>query len=249
VTLVEFVAPLSKATNQDRVLAVLYYRERYEQKTALTVDEIRHGLKSARVKRWAKVNVADVLNKSGPLSDTSGPQGKKRPWNLTDSGREHVRQLLGLPKADVEVEHDVGTLEDLVAKVTDPDVRNYLTEALRCLQVGALRACVVFVWTAGIRTIQAGAMTKGSSAVTSALQKHDPKARAVKSIEDFAYVKDVITLLAARDLGILDKPQKDTLAEALNLRNHCGHPGKYRPGVKKVSAFVEDVTSIVFAKP
>lgn len=246
-TLVEFLAPLARKTHQDRILAVLYYRERYEQKTALTVDEIRQSLKNARTKGWARVNVADVLSKSGPLVDTSGLQGKKRLWNLTDSGREHVRNLLGLPKVDVEVEHDVGTLEELVAKIPDTDVRDYLDEAVRCLQVGALRACTVFVWVAAIRTIQSGLIAKGSAAATAAVQKHDPKARAVKSLDDFAYVKDATTLLAAKELGILDKNQKDTLTEALNLRNRCGHPGKYRPGAKKVSAFVEDITSIVFA--
>ena len=246
-TLVEFVAPLSKKTHQDRILAVLYYRERYGEKASLTVDDIRQGLKSARSKGWAKVNVADVLSKSGPLADTGGLQGKRRLWNLTDSGREYVRKLLGLPKADVEVEHDVGTLEDLVAKVSDPDVRDYLEEALKCLRVGALRACTVFVWVAAVRTIQSSMIAKGTATVTAALQKHDPKARAVKSLDDFAYVKDATSLLVAKELGILDKNQKDTLTEALNLRNRCGHPGKYRPGVKKVSAFVEDVTSVVFA--
>lgn len=246
-TLVEFLAPLAKKTHQDRVLAVLYYRERYDQKTALTVDELRQALKSARAKRWAKVNVADVLSKSGPLVDTSGLQGTKRLWNLTDSGRERVRVLLGLPKADVEVEHDVGTLEDVVAKITDADTRNYLEEGLKCLKVGALRACTVFLWVAAIRTIQASMMTKGGGSVTAALQKHDPKARPIKSLDDFAHVKDATALLAAKELGILDKNQKDTLAEALNIRNRCGHPGKYRPGVKKVSAFIEDITSIVFA--
>jgi hypothetical protein len=54
-------------------------------------------------------------------------------------------------------------------------------------------------------------------------------------------------LLAAKELGILDKPQKDTLEEALNLRNRCGHPGKYRPGIKKASSFIEDTISIVFS--
>ena len=246
-TLVEFIAPLSKKTHQDRVLAVLYYRERYEQKSVLTVDEIRHALKSARSKGWAKVNVADVLGKSGPLVDTSRLQGKKRLWNLTDSGREHVRKLLDLPQADIEVEHDVGTLETLVATVDDRDVRDYLDEALKCLQVGALRACTVFVWAAAIRTIQTVMMSRGATAVSAAIQKHDPKARPVKTLDDFAHVRDATTLLSAKELGILDKNQRDALSEALNLRNRCGHPGKYRPGVKKVSAFVEDITSIVFA--
>ncbi len=246
-TLVEFLAPLSKGKHQERILALLYYRDRYEQATALTVDDIRHGLKTARVKGWAKVNVADVLSKSGPLVDTTGLQGKKRLWNLTDSGREHVRKLLGLPKADLEVEHDVGTLEGLVTKLSEENARNYLEEALKCLRVGALRACVVFVWSAAIRMIQTEMMSNGSTAVTAAVQKHDPKARTVNRVDDFAHLKDATTLLAAKDLGILDKNEKDTLTEGLNLRNRCGHPGKYRPGAKKVSAFVEDVTSIVFS--
>lgn len=246
-TLVEFIAPLSKKTYQDRILAVLYYRERYEQKTALTVDEIRQALKSARSNGWSRVNVADVLNKSGAFVDAGKLQGKKRLWNLTDSGREHVRKLFGLPEADVEIEHDVGTLENLVKNVTDPDVRDYLDEALKCLQVNALRACTVFVWVAAIRTIQARLISQGTAALTSAIQKHDQNVRPVKTIDDFAHVKDATSLLAAKDLGILDKNEKDILTEALNLRNRCGHPGKYRPGVKKVSAFVEDIMSIVFA--
>lgn len=246
-TLVEFAAPLAKNTHQDRVLAVLYYKERYEQKAALTVDDIRQGLKSARAKGWVRVNVADVLSKSGHLVDTGGLLGKKRLWNLTDSGREYVRKLLGLPQADVEVEHDVGTLKALITKVSDIDVRDYLEEALKCLQVGALRACTVFVWVAAIRMIQASMMAKGDVAITAAVQKHDPKARAVKSADDFAYIKDAILLLAAKELGVLDKNQKDTLTEALNLRNRCGHPGKYRPREKKVSAFIEDITSIIFS--
>jgi hypothetical protein len=89
-------------------------------------------------------------------------------------------------------------------------------------------------------------MAKGSASVTAALQRHDPKVPRVKSIDDFAYIRDATVLLAAKDLGVLDKNEKDVLTEGLNLRNRSGHPGKYRPGVKKVSAFIEDVTSIVF---
>lgn len=246
-TLVEFLAPLLKSgKHQDRVLAILYYCERYETITSMTVDEIRDGLKRARVTGWAKVNVADVLSKCGALADTDGLRDRARLWTLTDSGREHVRQLLGLPAADVEVEHDVGTLETLVGKITDDDVRNYLEEALKCLKVGAMRSCVVFTWTGTIRTIQTEMLTKGAAAVTAAAKRHDPRSRDIRTIDDFAYVKDSVALLAAKDLGLFDKNEKDTLEEALDLRNRCGHPGKYRPGVKKVSAFIEDITSIVF---
>lgn len=245
-TLVEFVSPLSKGKHQDRLLAVMYFLERYENKGPSTVEELRQGLRRARARDWAKVNVAGVLSRSGALVDTSGVQGNKRLWELTDTGRSHVRELLDLPEADVEVEQDVGTLEALTAKITDADVKGYLEEAIRCLQVGARRACIVFLWAGAIRTLQQRMMGSGKTALTTAIQRHDPKARAVSRVDDFAHVKDSLSLLAAKDLGVIDKGQKDTLTEALNLRNRCGHPGKYRPGTKKVAAFVEDVTTILW---
>jgi hypothetical protein len=54
-------------------------------------------------------------------------------------------------------------------------------------------------------------------------------------------------LLALQELGILDKGEKTTLIEALDLRNRCGHPTKYTPGIKKASSFIEDVVGIVWA--
>src|SRR2546430_9090538 len=110
-TLGEFLDPVHKGTHQARVLAVLYYYERYQSQSALTVDDIRDALKRARVRRAAKVNVADVLAKAGACVDTVGTKGTKKLWSLTETGRRTVRETLGLPAADIEVEHDVGTLE------------------------------------------------------------------------------------------------------------------------------------------
>lgn len=246
-TLVEFLAPLKTGKHESRVLAVLYFCEQYESQPALTAEAIKRRLQAARAPGASKVNVPDVLSKSGALADTNGLEGKSRLWKLTESGRKHVRELLGLPANQPELEHDVGTLTALVAKVKDADVREYLEEALKSLSVGALRPCVVSVWVAAARALQHEIMKKGAVAVTTAVQRHDPKAKQIKSVDDFAYVKESVQLLAARDLSLIDKSQKDALEDALDLRNRCGHPSKYRPGAKKVAAFIEDVVAIVFA--
>src|SRR5688572_14111434 len=144
-TLVEFLAPLKTASHRERVLAVLYYRQRYDGMDALTVEQIKDGLERARAPQWRNVNVADVLAKSGAYVDSPGRDGRALLWKLTQSGAEHVREKLGLPASDPEVEHDVGTLTQLAAKVKDAAVRAYVDEAITCLQVDALRACVVFL--------------------------------------------------------------------------------------------------------
>lgn len=245
-TLVEFIAPLKKSSTRDKALAVLYYQHRYAGEESLTVEQLRTQLQNARVPKAAKINVADVLSKGGHYVDSPGSQGPRRLWRLTTSGEEHVRTLLKLPSAEPEVEHNVATLEQLASRITDAQIRDYVEEAVKCLRVGALRAAIVFLWTGAVRTLQTLALAKGRQNLNAALIKHDPKARNVGKIDDFAYIKDAVLLMALFDLGIIDKGQRGTLEENLDLRNRCGHPTKYKPGVSKASSFIEDLVGIAF---
>jgi hypothetical protein len=246
-TLAEFLGSMGNAGQREKCLAVLYYHQHYLNKPALVVEEIRKELIRARVSRASKVNVADVLNKSGALVDSPGVFDGRRLWQLTTTGEMHIRTTLNLPAPGPEIEHDVATLEALAAKINDVVVREYIMEAIKCLSVGALRAAIVFVWTGAIRTLQKESFTKYYANLNAAIAKHDPKARSIGKLEDFAYIRDATALLAFQDLGIVDKGEKATLVEALDLRNRCGHPTKYIPGVKKASSFIEDVVGIVFA--
>lgn len=245
-TIVEFLAPLTGAGLREKVLAVLYYHLRYRDKPSTTVEQIRDELKRARVPRWSKINVADVLNKSGAFADSAGLEGNRRLWQLTTSGEKHIRGVLNLPASEPEIEHDVTTLAALSAQVADPVIREYIDEAIKCLSVGALRASIVFLWTGAMRTLHQEAFAFTPAKLNPAIQKHDPKAGAVNKLEDFAYIKDATALLAFQELGMIDKGEKATLGEALGLRNRCGHPTKYNPGIKKASSFIEDVLGIIF---
>jgi len=246
-TLVEFLHPIIKQPIRDLCLAVLYFEQRYSHRNALTVEEIRILLKRAHAPQAGKVNLADVLAKSAPYVDVAGKQGNRFLWSLTSTGQTYLRSILGLPEADIEIEHDVSSLESLFTSISDKDVAEYIQESVKCLSVGALRAAVVFLWAGAVRKIQEDVMTHGTTNVNAALQKHDHGARIIGKLDDFAYVKESTLLLVAQELGVFDKNEKGTLEEALNLRNKCGHPGKYSPGPKKVSSFIEDVTGIIFA--
>jgi hypothetical protein len=246
VTFVEFIAPIRGGTNRALVLAAMYFLHRYDKMEAVRAEDIRTLLKNARVPRAKAMNVPDVLNKSGHFVDSPGSDGGRRLWKLTTSGEAEVRTLLGLPDAEPEIEHDVSMLTRIAIKVKDPDAQGFVEESIKALSVGALRASVVFLWSGAIRTLQEAVWAKGAVTVNAAIKKHDPKAREVTKLDDFAYVKDVTTLLALQELGILDKGQRATLGEALDLRNRCGHPTKYKAGPKKVSSFIEDVVGIVF---
>lgn len=244
-TLIEFIAPLK--TNKDRILACLYYSYHYDSIEALTTLAIRACLKRARVKNWSKMNIYDTLTKSNHYVDILDNKGSAL-WKLTGTGTVYIQKLLSLDSSKNEIVNDLGSLENIIRNVKDHDSKNFIEESVKCLKVDALRACVVFLWAGTIKTIQARLINKISLAnLNLAIKKHDQKARDVKIIDDFEYIKDNVILLVSLDVGEFDKAQKDTLTEALNLRNRCGHPGKYKPGTKKVSAFIEDIITIVFS--
>jgi hypothetical protein len=246
-TIVEFLHPILDQPHRDLCVAALYYAKRFDQAESLTVDELRSLLRRARAKGVNRINIADVLSKSAPFVDAAGKKGKAFLWAITSSGEKHVRSLLKIPEIDLATVHEVGTLERLIRGISDPAVAHYLTEAVTCLRVDALRAAIVFLWAGAVRTIQKQMFDLGPPNVDSAVRKFDPKSRTMKSIDDFAYIKDSTMLLAAQELGIFDKNERSILDEALSLRNKCGHPGKYRPGPKKAASFIEDVLTIVFS--
>ena len=244
--IVEFINPIKSNPIRDICLAALYYQQRYIKEEALTVESIRTLLKRARVSKTAKLNLAAVLSQSAPYVDVTGKVGNRFLWSITQTGQDYIRQLLGLPKADIEIEHDVSSLEQVIKSILDEDIADYIKESIKCLSTGALRAAVVFLWSGAVHSIRNEIMVNSKKDINKAVIKYDSNARSVKRVDDLVYFKESTLLLVAQELGIFDKNEKGVLEDALNLRNKCGHPGKYKIGPKKVSSFIEDVTGIIF---
>lgn len=247
-TLVEFLYPLKGGKQRDLVLATMYFLKRYKDRTQVTSPEVRTALAATKLPKTKAINVNDVINRSAVHVQSEGAkENGAMLFALTETGEKYVRDLLGLPSAEPEIEHDVAALTGLTNSIADSQAKGYVEEAITCLQFGALRAAVVFLWAGAVRTLQHAALARGTRTLNAAIKKQDPAARDIKTVTDFAWVKDRTFLDACPDLALLDKSQKTVLIGALDLRNMCGHPSSYTPGIKKVSAFVEDVIGIVFA--
>lgn len=142
---------------------------------------------------------------------------------------------------------DTTDLEYILSKVTDEEERDYLSEGLRCFKANALRAGVIFLWTASVYKIQKMCLTQSLGYINTELKKIYPKAKEIKVIDDFGYIKDEYLLELACRLKLLDKTKKEELKNTcLDLRNKCGHPGKYKPKGQKIKAFVEDIIGMLY---
>ncbi len=110
---------------------------------------------------------------------------------------------------------------------------DYIRESVTCLRVDALRAAIVFPWEGAACDIQKRVIAKPLVDTNAAPQRHDARSRQVKKLDDFEYIKEKTLLLACGHLNVFDKSERTLLELGLDLRNECGHPGKYRPGERR----------------
>jgi site-specific recombinase XerD len=158
-----------------------------------------------------------------------------------------IDRILSLDSTDDFV--NTQSLEILVDFLENPDEKDFLIESIVCLKSNALRAGVIFAWTAAISNLRKKGLRHSKKLLNESILKHQPNVKkTIENEEDFSYVKDSTILKTLMDLGELDKSEKDTLEECLNLRNKCGHPSIYKPKPLKAASFIEDLISIVFRK-
>lgn len=191
------------------------------------------------------VPLASILNAMGILSETS-----LHVYSQIDLQNHPVNKtpidaiVFGSPDSKIETL----PLQRRLLAVADEDERDYLDESIRALQAGVLRAGVILAWTAAMSNVRKRCARHSYHTINALLKKHWAKAPDVSKSEDFALVREQTLLQVAYDLGEFDKNEKDMLMEHLNLRNKCAHPGQYKPQAMKVSAFLEDLMTIVFVE-
>ncbi|WP_404435494.1 hypothetical protein LG322_10075 [Microbacterium aerolatum] len=247
--IVEYLAPLRTASQQAQVLASMYFIEKTEGKTTFTTADIRAALAEARtpnVKNW---NVAARLSASGHLVHANGA-GAHRTWELTDTGRVEIEAWapsLSISAPAVAKRSEASALRARVAAITDTEARAFASEAVDCLDVGAHRAAIVFMWVAAVHEVQERLWnTSDGKSITTAAQSHNPKAKVCKKRDDLSEYNEELLLQVAHDLGIIDKNEKSELIKALGLRNSSGHPNKLRPGEHRAKAHIEDLITMLF---
>ena len=227
----------------------MLFLERTQAKTVFTTAEIRAALADARTSGLKNWNITARLGAAGHHVHSSG-SGASRVWELTDSGRAAVEAFappipVGAP--GVVKQSEVAALRAQVATINDVEARAFASEAVDCLEVGAHRAAIVFMWVAAVHEIQERIWsTSNPSAITAAAQSHNPRAKVCKKRDDLSEYNEELLLQVAQDLGVIDKNQKTELKKALDLRNGAGHPNKLRPGEHKAKAHIEEIITMLF---
>ena len=152
-------------------------------------------------------------------------------------------EFLHIPKekTSFETKHLINQLN----KLQNIDEKEYLLESIKCLDAGAYRAGIVYMWNYAIRNIHHRLLMHSVNSLNQAIAKHLNNAKQVTNEDDFSFIKESVVLKITVDLGVFDKNQKKILEDCLDIRNLCSHPGKYIPTQTKAKSFIEDIINIL----
>ena len=141
-------------------------------------------------------------------------------------------------------------LQRTVAKVTDAQRRDFLAEAISCLEVGARRATVILAWISALDHMYDFVLRNGLPAFNTALSKQPGKigGLTISAKDDFVNLKESDFILVCRSAGLITNDVRKLLDEKLGFRNSCAHPSSIGVGDSKVLSFVEDLVDNVISK-
>lgn len=247
----EFANLLSARCNTEleRAIGFIWFKTLSDPKAEVSISEIadmffqtRLGTPNpTRLRRNLSANSATIKGKMpGSIilsSATSKEQMEKFPEAI--STRSSGSALTPFSEA----------LRKHIEKLKDGKTREFLEEAISCMEAGNYRAAVVFSWVGAVSVLQ-------EYVLKNKLQEFNQDALAnkllhapAKTIEDMRDIsKEGMFLDSLARISLIDNAVKKHLKECLGRRNNCGHPTELSFGEPYVANHIDILLHNVFSK-
>lgn len=224
-------------TNADRLLLILATFD-----SAAGVSAIKERASKAGLKITDKWNPSTTLRRTKGLA-INVPGG----WEITDSGRQHLRNLGvgGISPATVQIASE---LRAHLTDISKPDVRAFVEEAVRCVEAELLRSAVVMSWVGAVAVLQDHVIRHCLTAFNAEAKRVNPNWRDAITADNLGRMKETDFLDRLAAISVLGKNVKERLKVQLDLRNSCGHPNSFAIGPHTVTSHIEILILNVFKR-
>ncbi len=207
---------------------------------ARSVKELKELAVYGGLRRVLKWNISDILSRSDGLAVRT-TQG----WELNKDGKSRA-SLLGADSGPVVTAN--ANLRNCLAAIVSAETKDFLEEAVKCLEARYLRAAVVLTWVGAVSVLQQYVIANKLSEFNAEAMRRDKDWKAAKNADDIGKMKEANFLQVLETISVIGRNTKQELEECLKLRNATGHPTSLKYGESKVAAHIEILIMNVFAK-
>lgn len=226
-------------TRQQQVLVMTAVGAGEKQIDAIKKIALNVGLRAAT--KW---NLSDILRKSKDLTINT-PKG----WELSAQGAKIVAELANIRLPSTISKKVVADTRQHLSAISSKDAKEFIEEAVQCLENGQYRAAVVFSWIGAISILHDAVVKNHLTSFNIEALKRDSKWKAAKNSDDLGRMKEYNFLDVLEAIGLIGNNVKQTLqSQCLKLRNACGHPSSLKIGELVVAAHIELLILNVYSK-
>lgn len=206
------------------------------------IKDIKEQARQAGFKIPASWNPSATLGKSKGLA-IKIPDG----WEITDSGRQHLRNL-GVTKISAAAVQVASDLRAELPKIKDDNTRAFVEEAIKCWEAELYRSAIVMSWLAAVDVLHNCVLSKHLKNFNTEAKRIDGKWKDAKTADDLGRMREADFLDRLVALSIIGKNTKAELKGCLDRRNGCGHPNSLMIGANTVAHHIEILLLNVFQK-
>ncbi|HEY2033402.1 MAG TPA: hypothetical protein VGH02_06905 [Rhizomicrobium sp.] len=169
-----------------------------------------------------------------------------RRWTLLEKGAEAVFELGAMKKtATIKA---ISGLRDFTNKLSDKILRDFVDEAIGCLEHNHYRSAIVLSWSGAVWILQQHVLNKHLKNFNKAGSSRFPDFKQVKNSESFGRIQERDFIQLLEDIHVIGKSLKGILIQRLDLRNTCGHPNTVKVNESTAASHVELLVENVFLR-
>ena len=186
-------------------------------------------------------------NLSAILAASNGKAIRTTGWELTDLGRLHLRNLgvASISPAAMQVQVN---LRNHLSNIADQQTRDFVEEAVKCLEAELHRSAIVMAWLGAVDVLQKHVHQNHLTAFNLEAARVNAGGRWKTAVtqDDLGKMNEGDFLDRIENLGIIGKNVKTELKVCLDLRNGCGHPNTLQVSSNRSAAHIETLLLNVF---
>jgi len=205
-----------------------------------TVKELKDLSAYGGLRKASGWNISDILSRSKGIAvrTSSG-------WELTKEGKI-LAASLGADTGPVVTAN--ASLRKCLCSISSPDAKEFIEEAVKCLEARYLRAAVVLSWVGAVSVLQQYIVSNKLVDFNAEALRRNPNWKAAKNSDDIGKMKEATFLVVLESISVIGKNTKQELEECLKLRNSTGHPTSLKFGESRVASHIEILILNVFSK-
>lgn len=226
-------------TQKDQILLVLAV----EVEKPKLIPEIRQLAVSSGLRAAQKWNISAVLAKARGIAIRLNDG-----WILTAEGREYLSSEGLIPGSSVAIKNVMADLRQHIQSISNAHTKNFLEEAVSCLERDLFRAAVVLSWVGAVSLLYDYVIQNHLGKFNAEASRRDKNWRNATTTDELARMKEHDFLNVLEAISVIGKNVKQELQNCLTLRNGCGHPNSLKIGQQRAAAHVETLILNVFSK-